>query len=336
MSTGTIVNYTQAIESLPPEAFLGSLLWFSISQADINLDQAKADLSALGLELDKDIRPVDAFRKASREFEKKFKHPGDSMKSEFLVRTVGEDSEQAHRFVILERAQFQAGKKRRVFYEKVAELRFNRGTKKNGSYEGHSVEMRRTTANVGELTPEEDAWLTQHLDQFQDRYQHFLTNMDSHAVRTYVRELVYSLSGTCVKESGGLYFVRQDHAEQIEGLGQWVRSIGSEFHTLPLLNLAEQRQMIMEAFEDETVREVDRLMGEVAAILQDPSRGIEEKTFDAYGLKAAELREKVDEYNAMLGYRADKAAIQIGVFGQQVMALAGRIRQTKSFKAKVV
>jgi len=112
--------------------------------------------------------------------------------------------------------------------------------------------------------------------------------------------------------------------------------VGSEFHTLPLLNLEDQRQMIMDAFEDETVKEVERLMGELAAILKDPSRTIEEKTFDAYGMKAAELRARVTEYNAMLGARADRADTEIGMYAQQVMALSSRIRQTKTFKAKSV
>jgi len=336
ITNSTMGGYTQAIADLPPEAFLGSLLWFSISQADVDISSAKADLAAVGLDFQKDMRPVDAFRKASREFAKKFKQR-DDMRSEFLVRSVGEDGEQAHRFIILERAKFQAGKKRQVFYEKVAEVTFNRGTKKNGEYLNHSVECRRTTANLGTpLTDEEEEWLTARLAEFEGRYKHLLTHMDSHAVRTYVREFIYSLSGTCVKESGGLYFVKQEHAEVIAKLQAWVKKVGSEFHTLPLLNLEDQRQMIMDAFEDETVKEVERLMGELAAILKDPSRTIEEKTFDAYGMKAAELRARVTEYNAMLGARADRADTEIGMYAQQVMALSSRIRQTKTFKAKSV
>lgn len=337
ITNSTMGNYTQAIENLPPEAFLGSLLWFSISQADVNVEKAKADLTAAGLTFNKDMRPVDAFRKASREFARKFKKSDDDTRSEFLVRSVGEDGSQAHRFIILERARFQAGKKRQVFYEKVAEITFNRGTKKKGEYLGHSVEQRRTTMNLGTpLKEEEEEWLKEHLDNFEERYTHLLTHMDSHSVRTFVREFIYSLSGTCVKESGGLYFVKQEHADVIAKLQAWVKSVGSEFHTLPLLNLADQRDMIMEAFEDETVKEVERLMGELQVILSDASRTIEEKTFDAYGMKAAELRKKIDEYNAMLGSRADRADIEVQLFAQQVMALAARIRVTKTFKAKSV
>lgn len=332
-------NYVDAIANLPEEAFLGSLLYFTITEADVNLEQAKQDLVSAGLRiggLRKNLRPVDAFRKATKEFEHKFK-PINDVKSELMVRSVGEDGEQAYRHLVLERAVTQKGKKRRLFYEKVGEVTFTRGTKKNGEYEGHSVEARRTTAHLSEpLTKDEDTWLDAKLNEFQARYQHMLEHMDSHAVRTFVREYIYDLSGTCVKESGGLYFIKQEHVDEINKLRDWVKSIGSEFHTMPLLNLAEQKQMILEAFEDETIKEVDRLVGEVAKILANPDRQIEEKTFDDYALRAAELSAKVTEYNNMLGARADRAAIEISAYSQQVMSLASRIRQSKTTTAKVI
>jgi hypothetical protein len=332
VSQAPLNGYTQAINSLPKEAFLGSLLYFSISMADVSLANARRDLAAAGLStetLRKQLRPVDAFRKTTKEFAKKFK-PIDGVRSELLVRPVGEDGEQAYRHLILERAVVKAGQKRRVFYEKVGEITFTRGVKKDGEYSGHGVEVRRTTAHLG------DQWLTERLVTFEDRYNHLLNYMDSHAVRTFVREYIYDLSGTCVKESGGLYFVKQDHVDEITRLANWVKSVGSEFHTLPLLNLAEQRDMILEAFEDEAVKEVERLMGEVSKILADPDRSIEEKTWEAYAQRAADLNAKVAEYHSMLGARADRAAIEINVYGQQVMSLSSRIRQSKTTKAKVV
>lgn len=335
-NTAVMANYTDAIQNLPEEAFLGSLLFFSISQADVNLSNAKRDLSALGLHLDKILRPVDAFRKSTKEFAHKFA-PIDGVRSELLVRPVGEDGAQAYRHLILERAVVKSGQKRRVFYEKVGEITFTRGVKKDGEYGGHGVEVRRTTDHLSSpLTLAEDQWLTERLVTFEDRYNHLLNYMDSHAVRTFVREYIYKLSGTCVKESGGLYFVKQEHAEEIAKLAQWVKSIGSEFHTLPLLNIADQRAMILEAFEEETIEEVGRLMGEVQKILGDPDRSIEEKTYDAYALRAAELSAKVLEYQQMLGERADRASIEISTYTQQCLSLSSRIRQSKSTKAKVI
>lgn len=341
MSNTTVMsNYTDAITNLPEEAFLGSLLFFSISNADVNLANAKRDLAAAGLSTDtlrKNLRPVDAFRKASNEFKKRFSETPNGIRSELMVRPVGEDGAQSYRHLVLERTVVQAGKKRRIFYDKVGELTFTRGAKKDGEYTGHGVEAKRMTNHIASpLTEEEDQWVTEKLVTFQDRYNHLLNYMDSHAVRTFVREYIYDLAGICVKGSGGLYFVSQSRADEIAKLGEWVRSVGSEFHALPLLNLVDQRDMILEAFEEETVEEVERLMSEVAKILQDPDRQIEEKTFDAYALRAAEMAQKIGEYNKMLDSRADRAAGEVSMYSQQVMSLVPRIRESKTTKAKVV
>lgn len=324
-------NYTDAIAALPQEAFLGSLVFFTITNADVNLTDAYKAVEALGLpttRLPDVLRPVDAFSKAAKEFGHKFPAQ-DGVRSEIMVRPVGADGEQVHRHVILERAVIERGKKRRIAYDKVGELVFTRGSKVKGEYSGYGVSARETTEFVSKALSEDEAgWITARIDTFQSRFDHLLNYMDSHAVRTFVRETVYDLSGVCVRQSGGLYFVRQDHADKVNALKAWTESIYSEFHALPLLNLGEQRDMILSAFEDEAVAEVERLMGEVNKILSDPNRTIEAKTFDAYGLRAAELSARVGEYNSMLGARADRAAIEIDMYTQQVLTLSGRIRET--------
>lgn len=330
-------GYTDAIGQLPSEAFLGSLLFFTITQADVNLTEARQELQNIGLStntLRKNLRPVDAFNKAAREFAHKFR-PENGIRSEILVRPVGADGMQVHRHIVLERTVLKEGQRRRLAYDKIGELVFTRGEKKKGEYTGYEVRARQTTELVATpMSDEVGGWLTSRLETFQSRFDHLLNYMDSHAVRTFVREYVYALSGVCVRESGGLYFIKQAHAEEVAKLQAWVQSIGSEFHTLPLLNLTDQREMIMQAFEEETVAEVDRLMGEVRAILADPGRSIEAKTFDTYGVRAAELSAKVREYNEMLDARSDRANIEIDLFTKQVLTLASRIR-TPATKVKV-
>jgi len=339
-ATSSINSYEEAIAGLPPTAFLGSLLYFTISEADVNWEKAREELANVGLSIStmrKILRPVDAFKKSTREFAHKFK-PVNGVRSEIMVRPVGEDGEQAYRHLILERTVVQAGKKRQIFYEKIGDITFTRGIKKDGEYTGYSVESRRTTNFLSSpLTEVEDAWLTSRLEEFEERFDHLMHFMDSHAVRSMLRNYIKEdLSGTLVKESGSLYFVKQDHADEVAKLSTWIKSIGSDFHALPLLNLAEQRQEIFEAFEDETVKEVDSLIGEIGTILKDPDRQITEKTFDRYGIRAAELTQRVNEYNALLGARAERATIEIQAYSAQVMQLAGRIKQSKSHTLKVL
>lgn len=331
MSNTTVMSgYTDAIKNLPEDAFLGNLLWFSISGADVNLTNAKRDLAAAGLHTDtlrKNLRPIDAFKKSSNAFKKRFSETSAGIRSELMVRSVGEDGVQAYRHLVLERTHVAAGKKRKLAYDKVGELIHTRGGKnKDGEYEGHSVEATRMTNHIAmPLTDEEDQWLSERLVTFSDSYDHLLNYMDSHAVRTFVREYIYNLSGICVKGSGGVYFVAQQHADELTKLGDWVRSVGSDFHALPLLNLSEQRDMILQAFEDETIEEINRLQGEVEKILNEPGRQIEMKTFDHYALQAAEIVEKIGEYDKMLGLRSDRARHASSLYAQQIMGLSPRV-----------
>src|SRR3712207_1781016 len=108
MSPARISNYTDAIANLPDEAFLGSLVWFSISGADVNLTDARRDLTAAGLSTDslrKNLRPIDAYRKATNEFKKKFPETANGVRSDLMVRSLGEDGEQSYRHLVLERYQ---------------------------------------------------------------------------------------------------------------------------------------------------------------------------------------------------------------------------------------
>ena len=327
----TMSGYVDAIANLPSEAFLGNLVYFTISQADVDLEKARAELIRLGLStatLRKNLRPVDAFNKATREFGHKF-HTVNGIRTEILVRPVGTDEEQVHRQLIRERTVIEQGKMRRLSYEKVGDLTFTRGDKTKGVYSGFGVQAQQTTGALEtDLTTEEENWLDARFSELNYRFDHLLHFMDSHGVRTFVREFIYNLSGICVRESGGLYFVRQAHSVETAKIQGWVRSINSEFHSLPLLNLTEQRDMILQAFEDETIAEVERLMGEIGKILAAQDRTIEPKTFDAYGVRASELAAKVGEYNGMLGARADRASIEIDLFTKQILNLASRVRET--------
>jgi len=330
-------KYRRVAEQLPEEALLGQLLWFSITSADVNLEKAQQELVNLGLPEDalpKVLRPADVFRRAAREMGHRFK-PVDDTRSEVLVRAVGEDDDKAYRHLMLERADYRTGKARRVYYEKVGEIVFTRGTKNKYGYSGFGVEVIDTTADLtGDLLPEERAWLDAAMEGFEARFQHLMSHMDSHAVRAFVRKEIARLDGVCVKESGGVYFVRQSGAEDLKKLQVWVNRIGSQFHTVPLLDLADQRQMIAQAFEEETVAEVQRLMDEIAGILQ-AGTAIEERTFDQYGTRAAELTRRINEYAEMLGDRSELAALQVQLFTGQLVSLSDQVRQPGQRRGRV-
>lgn len=334
-STRSMDVYAQNVSELIPEKYLlGNIVWFSISDADVNYETAKKELERRGLSteyLRRRLRPIDAFKKACRDIEKKFPVRDDGIQSRFMANAVGHDKETSHRHVVLERAHVATGKKRRLVYDTVSEIVFHRGQiNSEGEYSNFRIEVVRKNLDlIGlELTPQEDAWLNSMLGDLVRRFDHYRTHLDSHAVRSYVRDHIVGINGTCVKGNGGVYFTQQRHTQTISTLSDWVKHIGSEFHMLPLVDLQDQRKMVREAYEDEVVGDVERLTSEIADILKE-GREITEGTFDAYNDRVAELMSKHREYSSMLDDQLGLAQERIDIFKRQTLTLASRIKTPK-------
>lgn len=333
MATSTTVReYNEAAAAVPEEALLGSLVWYTLSDIDIHYETAKQDLIDRGMdpELLKPIRPVDAYRLATKELETTFPSK-NGVKLNVMVRSVGHDAETAYRQIVCERVTTKAGKRRKLIYDPSAELIYHRGTRNKDGIVGDHIEIvRRTPPSLEQdMTPEQKAWMDARLDELPNRFRHLRTHLGNHKVRNFVREYLRSLGAVAVRESGGVYFVRQSRSDEVAKLGEWVRYIGSTFHTTPLLDLVNQRQMLADAFQEEAIREVERLSSEIDKILSEPGRKVQESTFDDYALRAAELTAKAAEYADMLDIRSEVAHLQIESFKRKTMNLVERIDYKK-------
>lgn len=334
-SAQSMDSYAKDVTRIIPEEYLlGNILWFSISDADINYEGAKKELEARGLSTDylrKRLRPVDAFKKACRDIDKRFPVRDDGIQSRFMANSVGHDKETAHRHVVLERAHVATGQKRRLVYDTVAEVIFHRGEiNPEGKYTGFRIDIiRKNLELIGvDPTPQEEAWMDAMLGGLVSRFDHYRTHLDSHAVRSYVRDHLIGLYATCVKGNGGVYFAQQRHTDTVAAISDWVHSIGSEFHMMPLVDLGDQRKMVQAAYEDEVIGEVERLSAEIADVLKT-NRSITDNTFDAYSDRVAELMGKHREYSLMLGDKLGMAQERIDIFKRQTLQLVDQIKTPK-------
>lgn len=324
-------TYSDFVTALPDDALLGSLVWFSISDADVPFDKVHEHLDNFNLKHDglrKRIRPVDAFKKASKIVARNFGRTDNGIDTSVLVRQVGQDTELSYRHIILERAIYKAGSKRKLVYETVGEILFRRGDLKNGTYTGYGLRVTRKEPPGLVLSEEEEQWLDEKLAAIQPTFDHMMSHLDSHAIRTFVREYIVSLSGILVKENGGVYFVPQEHVDELRNLAAWVRSIGSSFRITPLVNFDEQREMLAEAFEEDMLRDVHQMSAEVSKILTDRTRTIRDKTYNQYTERASELIVKLDEYKDRLGDRLESAADTLTTFKLQLLALGDRVSES--------
>lgn len=325
----SFTTYQDFVNQLPDDSLLGNLVWFTISNADVPFDQIHADLAKYNLAdhgLRKRIRPIDAFKKATKIVATNFGKTADGTSSALLVRQVGQDSDLSYRHIMLERAEYKAGRKRRLVYEQVGEVILNRGTiGKDGKYTGYSLKVSRLERPDIDFTTAEDEWLDKQMAEVAPTFNHMMTHLDSHAVRTFVREYLYALSAILAKENGGVYFVPQTRVDELRRLRQWVESIGSSMDLMPLVNFDESRDMLVESFTGDAMREVQQASSEITKILNNPNRGIREGTYDQYASQASELISKLGDYRDLLGDKLEDAADQLTMFKMQLMELADRI-----------
>lgn len=327
-------SYEDFVNSLPGDALLGNLVWFTISNADVPFDKIHDDLAKYNLAdhgLRKRIRPIDAFKKATKIVATNFGKTDDGVSSALLVRQVGQDSDLSYRHIMLERAEYKAGRKRRLVYEQVGEAILSRGSiDKDGKYTGYGLKVTRLERPDIDFTPAEDAWLDERMAQVSPTFHHMMTHLDSHAIRTFVREYLYALSAILAKENGGVYFVPQSRADELRRLQSWVESIGSSMDLMPLVNFDESREMLVDSFTEDALREVQQASSEITKILKDPNRSIRESTYDQYATQASELIKKLGDYRDLLGDKLEGAADQLTMFKMQLMELTDRIDQGAS------
>jgi hypothetical protein len=149
-----------------------------------------------------------------------------------------------------------------------------------------------------------------------------MLNLPAIIIREAARKALEThLLGTRVRPSGGVYFVSMDKSEKLEALDYVINSVpDSSFHILPLVDDKRQREMLKQAFEDESVEETTRMIGEITELLKSDDH-IPAKTFLAYQERYTFQRQKLTEYSALLSdalYRSDTA---LDVCNKQLVAL---------------
>lgn len=334
--------YRETASHISSEHLLGRLVVFTISDKDVNLEQARDSLTTHGLQLNtirERLRNVDAFKKAAKEVETKFRFDS-GVQHALLVRNVGrDDTATARRHIVMERAVSEKGKRRHLVYGEIAELVYDRGLRqKDGTVKDDQITviMRNFEKITGySYSPEEQAWLDSHLGEegakLVEKFEYYKDHMDHNAVRGVVRDyIIKNMRGISVKENGGgIYFVQEKHAGELENLAKFVRDMGSYMHTIPLINIMDQRNMLVDAYNSDLSDRVFSLNNFIKNITEDGNRKISQKTYDDIQEQVAELMAQAQEYSDLLGDKLDSANLSLRGCQSAALSLLTRVRITK-------
>lgn len=246
---------------LPDEVLLGRLVLFTITDEPTpraNLVQWFAELGLDPSLLPSEIKPVDAFKKATSESKDKYALP-NGQECVVLCRDVETTSEYIKRQITREvREPGQKGKQ--LSYTRAIECTFYRGrsgpvtdaagktTKAmiRGTERVH-IRVDKTGLTEGELSAVQDI-----AKGIVARYEGYYDNLDGNRLRATVREYLKHLNALEIK--AGAYFVHVSKSAELAALQTLVERMGGGcvMHTIPLVDIARERKMVTAAFERET------------------------------------------------------------------------------------
>jgi hypothetical protein len=296
--------------------FLGDLLWYTVVDCAVTLDDLKAKFDANGLDakfLPSPIGARDAFRLATKEAET-HKHPLEQGKFlNLLVRDVHASRNELVRQIV--REVVDASNKR---------LEFTPVFKMVLTKEDLAIDPL-----VDEPSAEEQAAA----QRVELAYTEGRTHYNGGHVRDMVKNALLTCDRVSVRPSGGVHFVPKQHQPVVVALQGVLKGLNefrkSDHHMclwhIPVIDAAEQRQMLEESLADQVEAESEALVKEMDEYIKDTSKTLTVAAAKKFADKVRGVRDLVKKYEDMLETELTTSQATLEVCEQQAMMLLERV-----------
>lgn len=338
-----LASYVQETGQLPDAVMLGFFTYFTISEdedAPVEhsvLERAFDDLGLNPSFLPAPNRPVDAFKKATRDAEAKGGTRGgehlelaDGRRMNLLVRDVANTKEKVVRHLVRELVD-PAGV--RLAYETVGEAVFYHAelvsTTGRRKPTGHLL---RVSINYDELTEPEKPKMERVRERIIAGYEHDCRYIDGMKLRAMVRDYVLYLNAVQLKP--GVYFVHKSRSEEMRKLIALCDLLknGSSMVAHPMVDLPAMREEVLEKFEAEAETRVAALCDDIANAMSSQTR-ITTDTLERFRTRYRQLTAKATEYTSTLGLAQERTAIHLERAMTKLIALQDKLIEDESARA---
>ena len=248
-----------------------------------------------------EIRPVDAFKRATKSIEGRVQLPNEN-KFEFLVRKVrSANKNEVLRHLVVEENSVQD---RKLSYDpKAAIMRFDHD-QRTIDYSVHSSE----------------AFVKDAIDTFAANYRLFLNTYDGPSKRRTARSVLLDLSATALKETGGVYLVPRENEELLFQLIAFIKGLpGCQVYKMPVEDTAESRDMV----RDLVTSKAETLLTEIRTTLKADL--ISEQNVQALLEKARRMKKEVSTYQNILRESIGTLETDVDLLEAQMMNLIDQL-----------
>lgn len=310
-------GYQERVEALNDDIYLGRVVWYSLSESS-RMNHGEFCLNvhneSMNWDLPPVVRPHDLFRRVTTDAQRR-KVPLLSQGSatgeyvNYNFREVGCDDDHIWRQLVAEVLDRNG---HRLSYAVLHEVTFFR----NGSL---IADESIAGLNVDPLLCEP---VTEIMEQVRAKFTEQYDTLTAFTIREYVRRVIRSCNATVLRD--GVYFIK-GHQPEIDALDNIVNVIpGGMFHSLPLIDDRKQRDMLRQAFEDESVGEIDKIINEVTELLRNGKKVTTKKFGDFLG-RYNDVRGKMVDYSDLLDTAMVSTATRLEVVSAALGELAGRM-----------
>lgn len=216
-------------------SLLGFVFWYSVtSEAEVTRVELENQFKELDIDeawLPNPIRPSDAFRRATKEIQRRKVQTSDPGKFQnFLVREVFSDNTAIQRNIVIETVD-QSGK--RLNYDAKAAVMTL--TKDNNDF---SISSEHNTAR--ELA-----------NEAKQRFNKYIDYYSAQQIRIMINKYLSSLAPTPVRRNGGIYFIPKSFSKELNKLLLLCDFLQSEGVSIPLQDTSDNKNMVLSKLEYE-------------------------------------------------------------------------------------
>ena len=148
-------------------------------------------------------------------------------------------------------------------------------------------------------------------------------------VRKMVVEAIRGAYAFNLKQTGGVYFIPDDHAAGVESVARVIDQLpGCEMVSVPVIDREPERKTVIKQYEKATLERLGELMAMVKETI-DKGEGIVPSVYRRFHDEAGYIAEQKAKYEDFLSVAMEKVSIEAIALGQYLGRLAGMVREDK-------
>lgn len=328
--------------SASDDVLLGELVWFSVSDAvRLKPETLTAALEAAKLDAERLVprlpSPTSALSRAAEAAEVKRRRlskdrAGERVDAELYVSVLLRSTSRGVKQLVTEVLDAANS---RLSYRPVAKVSPNY---RDGKPDG-TVGFERDVSEAGGDVPDGEL-LDAEVETINDLKDHFAFEKDRHdgeAARRVLGRVLSCANAVPLRNSGGMYFVPEAHAEYARKILRFVEEVRvtaenaptrvarpSMAMKVPLVDREEYREVLAESVEFFAQKEAESLIKEMASLVKD-GKTVSGKRGRGFVDRVRNLKENVAEYEELLQREATEARAKLDIATREARVLLERI-----------